>query len=167
MDDLVIGAGTEWEETVKDVRQDYRWATPMNWRTTSPHAFHFLHHTVSRYFGGDFEKELAHLRHLADTSPYRLPYNFITFQSDDATIFYLNDIDKSWAHTYAHHDDIATCVVGNFENDVPTQNLLDRLYRHFQAIGGLYLPNPPAWLPHSAVYPTACPGQNLRAAFFQ
>lgn len=166
MEDLVIAAGTEWEETVKDMRGDYHWANEMDWHTTSPHAWHFLHHTATRYFGGDFLKEVDYLKRLADSAPYRLPYNFITFQSDDATIFYINDIDRSWPHTYAHHDDIATCVVGNFENDVPTQNLLDRLYRHFNAIGNLYLPNPPGWLPHSAVYPTACPGRNLRTAFF-
>lgn len=159
-DTLTIAADTDWEVTVYDARTVAPWAAPWGNTHTNPAREIYWHHTVSRCQATDPEAQLEWLIAHKNEGPYGLPYNFVVFPDAPATVFYLNDIDKNWPHTYGHNDCVAICAVGNWDVDVPPQQVSERMWHLSHALMMMWATDIPV-LGHRDCFATACPGRHL------
>ena len=160
---LTIGEGSEWETVVVDVRRYKRWSTPSGTPVVSPPRLVVWHHTVGPVTDGPPESVVDHMYAEANSAQYGLPYNFLVNGGANPTIFYLNDVDQAWPHTYGHNGDaVAICAAGNWESQEPPDALVDAMWRLSHALmvmWGEVLPIQG----HRETYATACPGKYLFA----
>lgn len=121
----------------------------------------WLHHSVTTPPGPDatLAEDCAHMRYLEQIGESNfgrgISYTWLVFPS--GRVFEGHSIDRQGSHTYQRNNRArAICLVGNYEvHHLPTrmENAVAELLRELDAtIDG----------PHSAVYATACPGQNAR-----
>jgi len=162
LDTLVIGEGSEWEVTVYDGRHCAAWAQESFRRNPGPSQGIYWHHTVSRCDASDVEEQYQWLLNHRSEGPYGLPYNFIIFPASPHTVWYLNDVDKAWPHTYGHNDATAVCAVGNWDVNTPPQSLADRMWQVSHALMVMW-GHPIDVFGHRDCYATACPGRYLYA----
>lgn len=122
----------------------------------------FIHHTVTN----PTNDPLADFRTVDRISQQRFgrrTYSWIVHPSGQVAEYAGTTIG---AHTKGHNSTgVAISFIGNFEHDTPTPAALDaaRWLIESQTAAGVIAPGAPIQ-PHSAVYATACPGRNLRAA---
>lgn len=158
MRNLLIG-GSVW---VKDIREDEQWSNPSWDVSRTPKVQLYLHHTAGSneraLAARRLDQQLALMRAERDAAPFGLPYNFLVFPN--GRIWYLNDVDNSFPHTYAHNDDTAICLAGNYELVKPTHNATKQIGRLIDALRAMWGWEEPV-LGHRDVYPTACPGKYL------
>jgi len=162
LDTLIIGEGSEWEVTVYDVRHCAAWAQESFRRNPGPSQGIYWHHTVSRCDASDVEEQYQWLLNHRSEGPYGLPYNFIIFPASPHTVWYLNDIDRAWPHTYGHNDATAVCAVGNWDVNTPPQSLADRMWQVSHALMVMW-GHPIEVYGHRDTFATACPGRYLYA----
>jgi len=121
----------------------------------------WLHHSVTNPPGPDatLEQDCEHMRAFESIGESRfgggISYTWVTMPS--GRVFQGHDIDRQGSHTYQRNNrSRAICLAGNYDvNELPErmQNSVALLLRELDAtIDG----------PHSAVYPTACPGRYAR-----
>lgn len=163
LDRLVIAEGSEWETIVYDVRTLQHWSDASGPNRVGLPRNIFWHHSVSRCPHTEpvmqYEWLVAHIA----SGTYGWPYNFVVFPEGSRSIFYVNDVDTTRPHTYAHNQDIAICAIGNYEEDHPDgvlPGVMWHLSHGLQVMWGCELPV----LGHRDVYATACPGTHLYAA---
>ncbi len=157
---LVIAQGTEWETTVYDVRGREPWAVESFRRNPGPSQGIYWHHTVSTSTATELSYQYQWLVEHRSGGPYGLPYNFIVFPSLPHHVWYLNDIDKAWPHTYGHNDATAVCAVGNWDTTVPPKSLADRMWHVSHALMNMWGDAIPIF-GHRDTFATACPGRYL------
>jgi hypothetical protein len=162
LENLVIGEGSEWEVTVYDVRHCAAWAQESFRRNPGPSQGIYWHHTVSRCDASDVEEQYQWLLNHRSEGPYGLPYNFIIFPASPHTVWYLNDVDKAWPHTYGHNDATAICAVGNWDVNTPPLELADRMWQVSHALMVMW-GHPIEVYGHRDTFATACPGRYLYA----
>ena len=162
LETLIIGEGSEWEVTVYDVRHCAAWAQESFRRNPGPSQGIYWHHTVSRCDASDPEEQYQWLLNHRSEGPYGLPYNFIIFPASPHTVWYLNDVDKAWPHTYGHNDATAICAVGNWDVNTPPQSLADRMWQVSHALMVMW-GHPIEVYGHRDTFATACPGRYLYA----
>ncbi len=118
----------------------------------------WLHHSVTNPFGPDatLEQDCQHMRDFEQIGQNRfgggISYTWGTMPS--GRVFEGHSIDRQGSHTYQRNNrSRAICLAGNYDvNPLP-----DRMVRSVAAL----LQEVGATIdgPHSAVYPTACPGK--------
>ena len=162
LDTLIIGEGSEWETTVYDVRHCAAWAQESFRRNPGPSQGLYWHHTVSRCDASDVEEQYQWLLNHRSEGPYGLPYNFIIFPASPHTVWYLNDVDKAWPHTYGHNDATAVCAVGNWDVNTPPLELADRMWQVSHALMVMWGQDIDVF-GHRDTFATACPGRYLYA----
>lgn len=159
-DRLVIADGTQYRTSVLDCRSMGPWSEESRVSMDKPRLIVY-HHTASTpsrlHMVG---QQLDRLRMEASRAPFGLPYNFLIWPARPFRIFYLNDIDHAWPHTYGFNYATAIAALGNYEVDEPPEGLAERMTDLADALAtmwGQYVPE----TTHRDVYPTACPGQFL------
>lgn len=163
---LVIAAGTDYQVHVLDARPFGPWSEESKLQINKEARLIVYHHTASR--APVFERvndQLASLQLLAKESPYGLPYNFIVIPAKPWRIFYLNDVDKCWPHTYNYNCATAIAALGNYETSEPPAVLSQRMGKLADALATMWGQYVPEKL-HRDLGPTACPGQYLSARLF-
>ena len=165
MDDLetlIIGEGSEWEVTIYDVRHHAQWAQESFRRNPGPSQGIYWHHTVSRCDADatDTDAQYQWLLHHRSEGPYGLPYNFLVMPGN--TVWYLNDVDKAWPHTYGHNDATAVCAVGNWDVNTPPPGLAEKMWHLSHALMVMWGHEIPIF-GHRDTFATACPGRFLYA----
>lgn len=161
MTPLTIASGSDHAITVLDVRQDHRWALPSGPTAGFPREVFYHHSDDRRVAAGPNADKLAIMRAMADSDKFGLPYNFLIWP--DLTIFYVNDVDRAWPHTFGHNGAVAIAAQGDYDVfDVPP-DLADTMGRLTWALATMW----GQWLRerfHSDVFATACPGRYLKPA---
>ena len=161
IDTVTIAEGTEWETTVYDVRRVTQWSMRQNVAHSEPQRIIFWHHSVYDVKSLSLVDQLNWLRNTITHGTYGWPYNFLVWPHESSCdIWYLNDVDHAWPHTYGHNGDTAICAHGNYDEDVPPVHLVDAMWKLSQALcvmWGEVLPIKG----HRQVYATACPGKYL------
>lgn len=166
MEVLRIAEGTPWEIGVYDVRQGEAWTAHSGYRGNHPPEAIFIHHTATTPGPTGALAQLNAMKQLVPTLRYGLPYNFIIFPGAKRRIWYLNDVDWCWPHTYANNCAVSICAWGNFEVEPVPGRLayrIERLARALMAMWGRELPVHG----HRDVFATACPGSRLYGALVQ
>lgn len=158
---LVIAAGTPHQTMVRDVRGEGRWATASVADTTMERRRIVFHHTADGYTGHvDPLGQLAMMELMRGQAPWGLPYNFIVFPNKGGRIWYLNDVDKGWPHTYGGNDATAIAGWGNYMEEEAPAVLVARMLRLADALASMW----GRWIPeyqHRDFTPTKCPGSGL------
>ena len=162
LDTLIIAEGSEWEVTVYDVRHCAQWAQESFRRNPGPSQGIYWHHTVSRCDASDVEEQYQWLLNHRAEGPYGLPYNFLVFPAVPHTVWYLNDVDKAWPHTYGHNDATAVCAVGNWDVNTPPPGLAEKMWHVSHALMVMWGHEIPVF-GHRDTFATACPGRFLYA----
>ena len=162
VDTLVIGEGSEWEVTVYDARTSASWAVESFRRNPGPSQGLYWHHTVSRCEDVGVEEQYKWLLNHKDQGPYGLPYNFVVFPREPHNVWYLNDVDKAWPHTYGHNDATAVCAVGNWDVTPTPPGLADKMWRVSHALMVMWGQDIDVH-GHRDTFATACPGRYLYA----
>lgn len=125
----------------------------------SPAGAVWLHHTVTG-FGAAAVRQIQN-GHMDDRDFCDIGYNWI-IDPRDAVIYQGRGLGVRGAHTIPDNDAQGVAVLGNWDDDVPTDSDLESI-----AQGFVTLYNLDAWIPtsftggHRDVWPTACPGQHL------
>ena len=162
LDTLVIAEGSEWEVTVYDVRHCAQWAQESFRRNPGPSQGIYWHHTVSRCEETGVEEQYKWLLNHRSEGPYGLPYNFLIMSREPFHVWYLNDVDKAWPHTYGHNDATAICAVGNWDVTPTPPGLADKMWQVSHALMVMWGEEIPVF-GHRDTFATACPGRNLYA----
>lgn len=160
MDALVIAAGTPYAVAVYDVRRSGRWSQTSGRRGATPPASLWWHHTCGPAVVTTPEKQVFALLREARVAEYGLPYNFVVYPDDPASVYYLNDVDLCWPHTYAHNCDVAIAAEGNYETHEPPAQMVSKMKALADALATMWQVYLPTY-GHRDCYPTACPGQYL------
>lgn len=112
------------------------------------------------------EQEHEYLRRIeafhVKTRGYKaIGYNYLIFPS--GRCYEGRGFEKHGAHTMNHNGDVGVCFVGNFDKQKPTKAALkaERALRRRLILKGVLLGRR---VPHSATFPTACCGKNLKKA---
>lgn len=158
---LEIAAGTPYAVVVHDVRNVGPWSTPSAIDMNGRKRTILYHHTA----GGTMERlrigrQMVEMRAMRDQSPYGLPYNFIVMATAPYRIFYLNDVDRAWPHTYGWNHATAIAAWGNYSLYEPPAVLVRRMWLLADALAHMW----GAWVPemqHRDVVATQCPGAYL------
>ena len=162
-EELIIGAGSEWETLVLDARSHASWSQPFGRRLSGHPERIFWHHSVYPVKDLDPDEQLKWLVSTIPSGTYGWPYNFVAWPGESATtLWYLNDVDEHHAHTYGNNNQVAICAHGNYETTEPPEHLVAAMWHltgALQVMWGAQL----EVLPHRAVYATACPGIHLAA----
>ena len=119
------------------------------------------HHTA----GGEVRRrsireELWALIDTARESDWGLPYNFVVMPSPPYRIYYINDVDRCWPHTYDRNCDTAIAAFGNFSVDQPAVGLAPRMMALADALATMW----GEWVresQHRDWSATECPGTLL------
>lgn len=158
---LVIAAGTRYEIAVRDARSFIRWAKPsLPFRGDVPRRIVYHHTAGGRVAKRTAQAELNVLIAMARDSEWGLPYNFIMMPAPPFRIFYLNDVDMCWPHTYGHNCDTAIAVYGNFEEERPDPRVPLRMMALADALATMWA----VWVEetqHRDWNATVCPGAYL------
>ena len=162
VDTLVIGEGSEWEVTVYDARTSASWAVESFRRNPGPSQGLYWHHTVSRCEDVGVEEQYKWLLNHKSEGPYGFPYNFVVFPREPHNVWYLNDVDKAWPHTYGHNDATAICAVGNWDVTPTPPGLAETMWRVSHALMVMWGQDIDVW-GHRDCFATACPGRHLYA----
>lgn len=118
----------------------------------------WLHHSVTNPFGpsATLEQDCQHMRDFEQIGENRfgggISYTWVIMPS--GRVFQGHDIDRQGSHTYQRNDrSRAICLAGNYD--------VNALPANMEASAALLLRELGATIdgPHSAVYPTACPGR--------
>lgn len=158
---LVIAAGTQFEIAVRDARSFIEWsAETVGIPVRNPRRVSY-HHTA----GGVAAKrsaryELNLLIEMARSSEWGLPYNFVVMPAPPFRIWYLNDIDKAWPHTYGDNGGTAIAAYGNYSVDRPDPRLPQRMMALADALATMWQ----SWVEetqHRDHQATECPGHHL------
>jgi hypothetical protein len=106
--------------------------------------------------------QIARLEILRNASPWGLPYNFIVEPGRPWRIWYLNDVDMAWPHTYGGNDAVAIAAWGDYEEDRAPLGMVRRMGFLADALATMWDRYLPEHL-HRDFTPTVCPGQHLSA----
>jgi hypothetical protein len=158
--ELIIAEGTPYATTVYDVRREALWAHTTGRRGPVPPAALWWHHTCGLVHFTTPAEQLACLLREAGYAEYGLPYNFVVWPDDAATVYYLNDVDLCWPHTYGHNCDVAIAAQGNYSLYDPPAQMVSRMKQLADALATMW----GVWLAtygHRDTYPTQCPGDKL------
>ncbi len=157
---LIIGAGSMQQVIVYDIRDLGPWAEPTRRMEVRPHRFVY-HHTASPSPDvRSLKTQITRLELLRNGSPWGLPYNFVVEAFRPWRIWYLNDVDQAWPHTYGGNDAVAIAAWGNFEEDDATRSLALRMGRLADALAVMWGEQIPEHI-HRQFTATACPGKSL------
>lgn len=163
-EELTIGAGSEWETLVLDVRRARKWCEPSGGPQPRPPALIVWHHTVGNPTNLDHVGQLQALKHMADVDQYGLPYNFLIWPGEHQTIWYLNDVDGAWPHTLHHNSDaVAIALHGNYQDNVPDPKAVAAIHSLTNALMVMWGAEIKT-VGHRDTSATACPGKHLYAA---
>lgn len=160
MDSLIIADGTPYATTVLDVRADRQWAQCEGDRAAGAPAAIYLHHTADSQSARWQLGQLDIMNRAADADEWGLPYNFVIWPGAEPNIYYLNDVDQCWPHTYGHNCDCAIAAWGNFEVNQGARLVALRMRRLVRALRLMWGEEVPTY-GHREVFATACPGQYL------
>jgi hypothetical protein len=160
---LVIAAGTHYEIHVRDARSIYKWAKPSLPFRGDVERRIVYHHTAAGVAAKRSARyELNLLIEMARSSEWGLPYNFMVMPVPPFRVWYLNDVDMCWPHTFGHNCDTAIAAYGNFETDRPDPRLAKRMMALADALATMW----GEWVEesqHRDWNATVCPGQHLAA----
>jgi hypothetical protein len=106
--------------------------------------------------------QLARLELERNHGKWGLPYNFIVEPAPPFRVWYLNDVDMGWPHTYGGNDACAIAGWGNYEVDSPPLGMVRKMGELADALAVMWDRSIPEHL-HRQFTPTACPGVNLSA----
>jgi hypothetical protein len=161
---LLVAAGSRYSFVALDVRSLGPWSASSKLPIDEAERRIVYHHTASP--GPDarsLKTQLARLEMLRNEGPWGLPYNFIVEPASPFRVWYLNDVDESWPHTYGGNQHVAIAAWGNFQEEYPHSGMVARMWRVADGLAtmwGRYLPE----LQHRAFVATLCPGDNLTHA---
>lgn len=159
-DRLVIAAGTAYATHVRDARQLFAWSRSSGVSADRARTIVY-HHTAGRQpLVHGRGQQLEWLQMEAAGGSFGLPYNFVVFPEPPHPIYYLNDVDLMWPHTYGWNHATAICALGNYEEWVPLRSMVTVMWRLADALAtmwGQYVPE----IQHRDVYATVCPGRFL------
>jgi hypothetical protein len=159
---LLIASGSGRQIVVNDVRDIGPWATPTR-RTEGQARRIVYHHTASAAPDvRSLRTQLARLEVERNVGPWGLPYNFIVEPFRPWRIWYLNDVDMAWPHTYGGNDAVAIAAWGNYEDAQPPRSMALRMGFLADALAVMWDTYVPEYL-HRDFTATACPGQHLAA----
>ncbi len=164
---LLLAEGTDMVCPVYDVRGQ-GWAADQGPASAAPLRYVIVHHTVTEPPAQTIEAEVAHLRRIRDTGTYGLPYNFVVFPS--GRIYYCNDVDRAWPHTYQFNGHTAIALVGNYDANPVPMRAIGRALRLADALAHVWLGQHDTVVQGHREMPgsaTACPGQNVMALLQQ
>lgn len=158
---LVIAAGTPFEIVVRDARSLYRWAERQPGSAVGPPHHIIYHHTASRApkVRGQ-QNEMYQLALLASGSTWGLPYNFIVSPTPPYRIYYLNDVDLRWPHTFGFNGSTAIAAWGNYSVEEPPAEMVGRMTALADALATMW----GEWVwetQHRDHQATECPGNRL------
>jgi hypothetical protein len=158
---LVIAAGTPFSVIVRDARSIYGWAVGRDERDWDTDRLIAYHHTA----GGSMKKrsdrsEVLDMVEMARASEWGLPYNFVVMPAHPWRIYYLNDVDLFYPHTWGHNHATAIAAWGNYSVDQPPPRMVERMVGLADALATMW----GEWvreIQHRDVYATECPGNHL------
>lgn len=158
---LEIASGSEWATTVRDVRSLGPWTTPSAVRTNRSGKLIVYHHTASDIpTGSGWGSVRAWLEAGRRTWPYGVPYNFLVMPKHGFRIYYLNDVDGAWPHTYGYNWATAIAACGNYSDYPPPVGMVERMLRLADALATMWGQRVTE-IQHRDVYATECPGDLL------
>jgi N-acetylmuramoyl-L-alanine amidase-like protein len=164
MQNLTIAEGTDAAVTVRDCRGDFQWAQVGATRPPVPPRAIFIHHTASAGQPQTRRTQLDAMRLVATSAPYGLPYNFVVFAYPHTSIYYLNDVDHAWPHTYRWNDATAIALWGDWSISEPPTTAVARMARLIRALWSMW-GHDIRVKTHRDVFPTICPGDFLQREF--
>ena len=158
---LVIAAGTPFSIIVRDARSIIRWSAATGEWDWNDERVIWYHHTA----GGSMKKrsarsEVLDMIEMARESTYGLPYNFIVMPTHPFRIYYLNDVDRWWAHTWNYNHGTAIAAWGNYSLHQPPPPMVARMTALADALATMW----GEWvgeMQHRDAFATECPGNNL------
>lgn len=157
---LVIAEGTPYEIAVVDLRRGGVWSQSSGRRVTGPPSTLWWHHTCGSAQAEHQGLQLQTMVREAKAAEYGLPYNFLVWPTGDCPIYYLNDVDLCWPHTYGHNCDCAIAAQGNYSVLTPPDLMVERMKRLADALASMWAVQLPCY-GHRDCYPTECPGNHL------
>lgn len=158
---LEIAAGTEWATTVRDVRPWGPWASPSAMTLQRKGHLVVYHHTASELPSGSGWRAVREwLETARRTWPYGVPYNFIVMPRHGFRIYYLNDVDSAWPHTFGFNWATAIAAVGNYSLYDPPVGMVERMMRLADALASMWEERVQE-VQHRDVFATECPGSRL------
>jgi hypothetical protein len=159
---LLIAAGSRHQVVVYDVRGLGPWAVPTR-RVEGQARRVVYHHTASAAPDvRSLKTQLARLELERNGAPWGLPYNFIVEAFRPWRVWYLNDVDMAWPHTYGGNDACAIAGWGNYEEEPASLSMARRMGFLADALATMWDIYVPEHL-HKQFTPTACPGRHLSA----
>jgi hypothetical protein len=158
---LLVAAGTQYETQVRDARGLVEWSPLASRRHIKEDRLILYHHTAGEVPPHRSTRaELDALIVEARGGKWGLPYNFVVMPGGHHRIWYLNDIDANWPHTYGHNGATAIAAMGNYSHMIPRATMVERMLRLADALATMWGLQVPEWQ-HRDVYPTECPGHLL------
>jgi hypothetical protein len=158
---LLIAAGSPWETVVRDARGIYPWASASVVANRKEGRMIVYHHTATSDYGRKRSREeLQRLAEIAQGSDFGLPYNFVVSGIAPFRVWYLNDVDQCWPHTYGHNCATAVAAFGNYSEGPPHLGMVVKMLRLGDALAHMW----GEWVPetlHGKVGATECPGTKL------
>lgn len=160
---LLIAAGTPYETLVRDCRDLFRWSSPVTDAYKGTGRLIVYHHTAGQVPPQrSTYAQLQFLMQEARGGEWGLPYNFVVMPNEPHRVYYLNDVDQCWPHTYGHNCATAICAVGNFSRLIPPPKMVAKMIRLADALASMWGQHVPE-VQHRDVYATECPGNFLSA----
>jgi hypothetical protein len=129
-------------------------------RGSTPPAALWWHHTCGPATATTAGEQLRVMASMARSAEYGLPYNFLVWPSPPNRVYYLNDVDGCWPHTYGHNCDVAVCAQGNYSVDYPPDGLVEQMKAVADALAAMWAVQLPCY-GHRDCYATECPGNYL------
>jgi hypothetical protein len=157
---LTIAEGTDAQIVVWDVRADYQFAQLGRGTGPGPHRAIIYHHTADDRQADDPDAQLALMKKMADEDAFGLPYNFVVWGGLMPRVWYLNDVDHAYPHTYDWNDATAIALQGNYQVISPNAGAVARIWRLTRALESMW-GGPLPHYGHRDLYATLCPGINL------
>lgn len=158
---LVIAAGTPFSVIVRDARSLYSWANSTGEWDWGDERVIVYHHTA----GGSLKRrshrsEILDMMEMARHSQYGLPYNFIVMPTHPYRIYYLNDVDRWWGHTWGYNHGTAIAAWGNYSSNPPPDRMVGRMVELADSLATMW----GEWVretQHRDHMATECPGNLL------
>lgn len=158
---LVIAAGTPFEIAVRDARSIIKWSVPGGGLPWDVQRRFVYHHTAGGPVGQRSSRsEVLDAIAMSRGGRWGLPYNFLVMPARPWRIYYLNDVDQRWPHTWGHNDACAIAAWGNFSVSHPSPPLVGRMVALADALATMW----GVWCPesqHRDHIATECPGNHL------
>jgi N-acetylmuramoyl-L-alanine amidase-like protein len=158
---LEIAAGTRYATTVRDAREFGPWASESAMPIQRKGRLIVYHHTASELpTGSQWSVVRAFLEQWRRTWPYGVPYNFVVMPKRGFPIYYLNDVDRSWPHTYGYNHSTAIALIGDYQRYDPPPGAVERMLRLADALAVMWGERVPE-VQHRDLVATLCPGDKL------